>query len=103
MTTKIIELNSAERKYRMPVLEEMQEIDKSVKKILLITLNGDTMSVEVEVADKKVKPQAALKETTKTTKKAEAVKPVSAKATQKKTVAKKTTTRGKPLGKKDSE
>lgn len=100
MTTKIIKLNSAERKYRMPFLEEMQEIDKSVKKILLITLNGDTMSVEVEVEDKKVKPKAALKQAVK---KAEAVKPVSAKSTQKKTVAKKTTTRGNPLGKKDSE
>ena len=41
MATKKIELSKVERKYVMPSLEEVQKIDKSVKKILHIQAKGD--------------------------------------------------------------
>ena len=62
MTTKRIELDRVERKHRLPTLLEVQEIDKSVKKILLITLEGDKMLVDVEVEAKKTRAKPALKE-----------------------------------------
>lgn len=62
MATKQIELDSAERKYTFPTLEEIQKIDKNVKNILLVTLNGDKMLVDVEVEEKKTRAKPALKE-----------------------------------------
>ena len=61
MATKKIELSKVERKYVMPSLEEVQKIDKSVKKILHIQAKGDMFIVEVEVASapkKKAAPKA---------------------------------------------
>tara|TARA_R100001079_G_C4426000_1_gene141930 strand:- start:116 stop:415 length:300 start_codon:yes stop_codon:yes gene_type:complete len=62
MATKQIVLDRIERKHLMPNLSEMQELDKSVKKILLITLKGDKMLVDVEVEEKKTRAKPALKE-----------------------------------------
>jgi len=63
MATKKIEMNKAERNHRLPSLQEVQEIDKNVKKVLHIEAKGDKFIVEVEVAASKAaaKPKATAK------------------------------------------
>ena len=61
MATKKIELSKVERKYHMPTLRDMQEIDKNIKKVLHVEVTGDMFIVEVEVASapkKKAAPKA---------------------------------------------
>ena len=72
MAIKKIELDRVERKNNLPSLKEVQEIDKSVKRIVRIALTDDKMVVEVETSEAKPKPKRkpnALKEVSKSEKK----------------------------------
>ncbi len=64
MSTKKIELDRLSRNHALPSLKELQEQDKNIKKILHISLKGDKIIAEVEVAAPKRKPNA-LKEVAK--------------------------------------
>lgn len=88
-TTKTLTLSLKENNYTLPTIDVVKNIEKNANKILQININGDTMTVDVEVSKPVVKT-TTVKKTTKTTAKRNTS---SAATTASKTTTKSTRTR----------